>query len=95
MHDTRTEKVLKSLDPFTTEAPKYRHIIDNCTMYAVQPNDNKIWLKSDWVLVQWASCEHPNPFETWKLPKNQAREYFDSLISENDLNVPPHLKYRT
>jgi len=94
MHDTRTEKVLNNLNMFDNEE-FYRNIIDNCSMYAVKPNGNKLWLMDNWVLVQWASCEHHNPFETWKLPKNQAREYFDSLISENDLNVPPHLKYRT
>ena len=82
MHDTRTEKVLNNLNMFDNEE-FYRNIIDNCTMYAVQPNDNKIWLKSDWVLVQWADCEHPNPFESWHFPSNgQAREYFDSLIED-------------
>ena len=86
MHDTRTEKVLNNLNMFDNEE-FYRNIIDNCSMYAVKPNGNKIWLMNNWVLVQWASCEHPNPFESWQFPNNgQAREYFDSLIEadEND-----------
>tara|TARA_Y100001938_G_scaffold135020_1_gene196167 strand:+ start:12506 stop:12760 length:255 start_codon:yes stop_codon:yes gene_type:complete len=84
MLDTRTEKSLENVVIFDNKKV-YKNIIDNCTMYAVKPNGNKVWLMDNWVLVEWFFCNHTNPFESWKLPNNrQAKEFFDSFVSDND-----------
>lgn len=83
-----SEESKKRINKITdlSQRNKYLHITKNCDMYMVKPNGNKLWLCDNMVLLEWDYCEHPNPFESWKLPNaEQAKEYFLNIkTDEND-----------
>lgn len=80
MIDTSTEKTLKNV-VITVNRMFYRNIIDNCTMYAVDPDGNKFWLMDNWVLAEWKNCQHSNPFESWKFKNDKdAKEGFYHIM---------------
>ena len=84
MNDLRTEKSLKNV-VITVNRMFYKNIIDNCTMYAVNPNGDKFWLMDNWVLAEWYDCQHSNPFESWKFPNtHQAKDGFYQVKSCRD-----------
>ena len=79
MLDTRTEKTLMLSNPFIID--KYKNTIDNCTMYAVNPNGDKFWLMDNWVLAEWHDCMHSNPFESWRCFNHlAAKEAFYTIM---------------
>ena len=87
MHDTKTEKSLTNLIKISLENEiVYRNIIENATMYCVRPSGTKFWLYNNWVLAEWAVCQHSNPFETWRCFNDlAARELFDAASHNEQL----------
>ena len=84
MIDTRTEKSLKEIS--LSISVVYRNIIENATMYCVRPSGTKFWLYNNWVLAEWAVCQHSNPFETWNCKTEKAaRELFDAATHNEQL----------
>ncbi len=80
MIDTRTEKSLENV-VITVNRMFYKNIIDNCTMYAVNPNGDKFWLMDNWVLAEWHDCMHSNPFESWRCFNHlAAKEAFYTIM---------------
>jgi len=80
MIDTRTEKSLENV-VITVSRMFYKNIIDNCTMYAVNPNGDKFWLMDNWVLAEWHDCMHSNPFESWRCFNHlAAKEAFYTIM---------------
>ena len=79
MLDNTTEKNLKKMvKPLLNNAKHYRKIMDDCTMYMVEPNGNKFWLADNWILAEWKVCSHSNPFESWQFPNAEtAKEAFN------------------
>ena len=64
----------------------YRNIIENATMYCVRHTGTKFWLYNNWVLAEWANCQHSNPFETWRCFNDlAARELFDAASHNEQL----------
>ena len=82
MIDTRTEKSLENV-VITVNRMFYKNIIDNCTMYAVNPNGDKFWLMDNWVLAEWHDCMHSNPFESWKFSNDHQAKYGFYTIMDN------------
>ena len=81
MIDTRTEKSLENV-VITVSRMFYKNIIDNCTMYAVNPNGDKFWLMDNWVLAEWHDCMHSNPFESWRCFNHlAAKEAFYTIMN--------------
>jgi len=81
MIDTRTEKSLENV-VITVNRMFYKNIIDNCTMYAVNPNGDKFWLMDNWVLAEWHDCLHSNPFESWRCFNHlAAKEAFYTIMN--------------
>ena len=81
MIDTRTEKSLENV-VITVNRMFYKNIIDNCTMYAVNPNGDKFWLMDNWVLAEWHDCMHSNPFESWRCFNHlAAKEAFYTIMN--------------
>ena len=79
MNDLRTEKSLEKA--FELDRMFYKNIIDNCTMYAVNPNGDKFWLMDNWVLAEWHDCMHSNPFESWRCFNHlAAKEAFYTIM---------------
>ena len=85
MHDTKTEKSLTNLIKISLENEiVYRNLIDNATM--LRPSGTKFWLYNNWVLAEWAVCQHSNPFETWRCFNDlAARELFDAASHNEQL----------
>ena len=80
MIDTRTEKSVENV-VITVNRMFYKNIIDNCTMYAVNPNGDKFWLMDNWVLAEWHDCMHSNPFESWRCFNHlAAKEAFYTIM---------------
>ena len=81
MMDVRTEKSLENV-VITVSRMFYKNIIDNCTMYAVNPNGDKFWLMDNWVLAEWHDCMHSNPFESWRCFNHlAAKEAFYTIMN--------------
>ena len=90
MKDNNTEKSLKNLIGNDRENV-YRNIIDNCSMYAVNPNMDKFWLMDNWVLAEWNDCQHSNPFESWKFSTaKDAKEGFYDIMDNADFLSKTH-----
>ena len=81
MIDTRTAISLENV-VITVNRMFYKNIIDNCTMYAVNPNGDKFWLMDNWVLAEWHDCMHSNPFESWRCFNHlAAKEAFYTIMN--------------
>tara|TARA_B100001964_G_scaffold6640_1_gene7264 strand:- start:313 stop:615 length:303 start_codon:yes stop_codon:yes gene_type:complete len=90
MKDNNTEKSLKNLTVKDNENV-YRNIIDNCSMYVVNPNMDKFWLMDNWVLAEWNDCQHSNPFESWKFSTvKQAKDDFYEIMDSADFLSNTH-----
>tara|TARA_Y100000590_G_scaffold93807_5_gene106329 strand:+ start:2649 stop:2888 length:240 start_codon:yes stop_codon:yes gene_type:complete len=49
--------------------------------YVVTPDKTWFWRRSNVVVVKWAECVHPDPYETWTYPSwKQAQKGMSDFL---------------